>query len=360
MVTLESLIDEGTNIREGIKYIPTAPGVARMYKAFSLSDTKIYGVWKSKVIRYLYKNFSGDRCIGDFENAIAEFEKHHFDSSLFDVVNGILVSCQEINDNENQEKESIIDKIYRLEADYEKRASSINGINKLETIKAFHDWYNATLRYLGLFFDEGNAFFKEISTIQTGGNGHTLKFVFDEIKTKVHLLLDKTEKISSNAQVITTKHEPTIMNSKKVFIVHGHDNEMKLAVARLLENLDFEPIILSEQADQGRTFIKKFEEESNVGYAVVLMSDKDDMGAEVGSLDYKPRARQNVILELGYFIGRLGRKNHVCVLKKGNVEVPSDIFGVVYKSFSSNDDGWKYALAKELKAAGYSVDMNKI
>lgn len=360
MVTLESLIEEGTNIREGIKYIPTVPGVVRMYKAFSLPDTKIYGTWKSKVIRYLDKNFSGDRCISDFENAIAEFEKHHCDPSLFDVVNGILISCQEINDDEKQEKESVIDKIYRLEADYEKRASSINGINKLETIKAFHDWYDATLRYLGQFFDEKNAVFKKISTIQTGGNGHTLKFVFDEIKTKVHLLLDKTEKISSNAQVITTKHEPTTINSKKVFIVHGHDNEMKLAVARLLENLDFEPIILSEQADQGRTIIEIFEEESNVGFAVVLMSDKDDMGTEVGSSDYKPRARQNVILELGYFIGRLGRKNHVCVLKKGNVEVPSDILGVVYKSFSSNDDGWKFALAKELKAAGYSVDMNKV
>lgn len=360
MVTLESLIEEGTNIREGIKYIPTAPGVVRMYKAFSLSDTKIYGTWKSKVIRYLDKNFSGDRCIGDFENAIAKFEKHHCDPSLFDVVNGILVSCQEINDDENLKKEPVIDKIYRLEADYEKRASSINGINKLETIKAFHDWYDVMLRFLGQFFDEKNAIFKKIIAIQTGGNGHTLKFVFDEIKTNVHLLLDKTEKNSSNAHVITTKHEPTIINSNKIFIVHGHDNEMKLAVARLLENLDFEPIILSEQSDQGRTIIEKFEEESNVGFAVVLMSDKDDMGAEVGSLDYKPRARQNVILELGYFIGRLGRKNHVCVLKKGNVEVPSDILGVVYKTFSSNDDGWKFALAKELKAAGYSVDMNKI
>ena len=68
------------------------------------------------------------------------------------------------NDDENQEKESVIDKIYRLEADYEKRASSIDGINKLETIKAFHDWYDATLRYLGQFFDQKNAIFKKIST----------------------------------------------------------------------------------------------------------------------------------------------------------------------------------------------------
>ena len=213
MVTLESLIEEGTNIREGIKYIPTVPGVVRMYKAFSLPDTKIYGTWKSKVIRYLDKNFSGDRCISDFENAIAEFEKHHCDPSLFDVVNGILISCQEINDDEKQEKESVIDKIYRLEADYEKRASSINGINKLETIKAFHDWYDATLRYLGQFFDEKNAVFKKISTIQTGGNGHTLKFVFDEITDGMDSLLES--KVVDNLLQLVDK---TI-----VFVTHGMD-----------------------------------------------------------------------------------------------------------------------------------------
>lgn len=360
MVTLESLIEEGTKIREGITYIPPANGVIRMYKVYGLSDTKVYGIWKSKVVRYLDKNFPGDRCLVDFEKAIAEFENHRYSPSLFDVAYGILVSCQEIDNDEEQGQESIIEKIYRLEADYDKRVSSPTGINKPETIKAFHNWYDAMLRYLGQYFDEKNATFKRISTIQTGGNGFSLKFVFDEIKSNVHLLLDKTEKMNSNVPVIKKEPVPTDIMTRKVFIVHGHDNEMKLSVARLLEKLDFEPIILSEQTDQGRTIIEKFEEESNVGFAVVLMSDEDDIGAEAGSSDYKPRARQNVILELGYFIGKLGRKNHVCVLKKGNVEVPSDILGIVYKSYSSNDDGWKFALAKELNASGYSVDLNKI
>ena len=360
MVTLGSLIEEGSIIRDGIKYIPPANGVIRTYKVYGLSDTKAYGIWKSKVIRYLDKNFPRDRCLTDFENAIADFEKHHCSPSLFDVANGILISCQEIDNNVEYGQESVIDKIYRLEADYEKRATALNGVNKVETIKAFHDWYDVMLRYLGQFFDEKNAAFKRISTIQTGGNGHTLKCVFDEIKSNVHLLLDKTEMINSNVPVITKEHVSTVIMTKKIFLVHGHDNEMKLSVARLLEKLDFEPIILSEQTDQGRTIIEKFEEESNVGFAVVLMSDEDDMGAEVGSSDFKPRARQNVILELGYFIGKLGRKNHVCVLKKGNVEVPSDILGVVYKSYSSDDDGWKFSLAKELKSAGYNVDLNKI
>lgn len=163
-----------------------------------------------------------------------------------------------------------------------------------------------------------------------------------------------------NCGETTTESKSTIQMTKKVFIVHGHDDEMKLNVARLLEQFKLEPIILSEQPDKGRTIIEKFEEESNVGFAVVLMSDKDDMGAAVGSSDYKPRARQNVILELGYFIGRLGRQNHVCVLKKGNVEVPSDILGIVYKAYNGDDEGWKLALAKELKAAGYQIDFNQI
>lgn len=146
--------------------------------------------------------------------------------------------------------------------------------------------------------------------------------------------------------------------SNKVFIVHGHDDDMKSSVARVLEKLNIEPIILSEQPNQGRTIIEKFEDESNVDYAVVLLSDKDDHGSEITSNQLKPRARQNVILELGYFIGKLGR-NRVFVLKKNDVEIPSDILGVVYTEYDNNE-GWKYSLCKELRELGYSVDMNKI
>lgn len=154
MVTLESLIEEGTKIREGIKYIPSTNSVIRLYDAYGLSDTKVYGTWKNKVIRYLDKYFPGDRCLADFENAITDFEKHHCSPSLFDVANGILVSCQEIDNDEELGQESIIEKIHRLEADYYNRASSPTGINKPETIKAFHNWYDVMLRYLGQYFDE--------------------------------------------------------------------------------------------------------------------------------------------------------------------------------------------------------------
>lgn len=146
--------------------------------------------------------------------------------------------------------------------------------------------------------------------------------------------------------------------TNKIFIVHGHDEGMKQAVARSLEQQGLEPIILSEQPNSGRTIIEKFEEESNVGFAVVLMSDQDDHGAEVNCMKLKPRARQNVILELGYFIGKLGRRK-VFVLRKGDVEIPSDILGVVYQSY--DDAGaWRYNLCDELSSAGYDVDKNKI
>ncbi|WP_410507215.1 nucleotide-binding protein [Methanosarcina hadiensis] len=150
--------------------------------------------------------------------------------------------------------------------------------------------------------------------------------------------------------------------SNQVFVVHGHDNEMKETVARVLKNVGLEPIILHEQVDKGRTIIEKFEECSdNVSFAVVLLSP-DDMGfkkdQQPESANY--RARQNVILELGYFLGKLGREN-VCALlnAKENFEFPSDIFGKLYIPYDSNS-GWKLALAKELDSAGYDIDYTKL
>ena len=144
--------------------------------------------------------------------------------------------------------------------------------------------------------------------------------------------------------------------SRKVFVVHGHHEGMREAVARFLEKLEFEPLILHEQANQGRTIIQKIEGNSDVGFAVVLLSP-DDEGAKTGESP-QPRARQNVILELGYFIGRLGR-DRVCALKSDDLEIPSDFHGVVYTPYDSNG-GWRQALAKELAGAGFDIDWNSV
>ena len=123
------------------------------------------------------------------------------------------------------------------------------------------------------------------------------------------------------------RQRPQISNeNRRVFIVHGHDGGPREAIARFLERLGFEPVILHEQANRGATIIEKFEKNADVGFAIVLLTPDDKGGPKEGSL--QPRARQNVILELGYFVGRLGRES-VCALKSGELELPSDILGVV-------------------------------
>jgi predicted nucleotide-binding protein len=144
--------------------------------------------------------------------------------------------------------------------------------------------------------------------------------------------------------------------SRKIFIVHGHDDGARETVARFLERIGLEAVILHEQANQGRTIIEKVVAHSDVGFAVVLLTPDDEGCAKGG--EPEPRPRQNVLLELGYFIGRLGREK-VCALKRGTLEIPSDFAGVVWETMDSNG-GWKQALARELEAAGHSIDWNKV
>jgi predicted nucleotide-binding protein len=144
--------------------------------------------------------------------------------------------------------------------------------------------------------------------------------------------------------------------SRKIFIVHGHEGAPREAVARFLEKIGFEPIILHEQANQGRTVIEKVEDTSDVGFAVILLTP-DDEGCVKGGTP-QPRARQNVLLELGYFIGRITRRR-VCTLKVGELEIPSDWHGVIDEPFDTNG-AWKQTLARELQAANYEVNWNKV
>ena len=134
----------------------------------------------------------------------------------------------------------------------------------------------------------------------------------------------------------------------KIFIVHGRDPLIKTEVARFLTKINLEPVILHERPNGGRTLIAKFQEESaDIQFAIVLMTP-DDVGGLV-SASQQPRARQNVIFELGFFIGKLGA-GKVCALVKGAIERPSDFDAVVYTSY--DDAGaWKLELARELKHA---------
>ena len=145
--------------------------------------------------------------------------------------------------------------------------------------------------------------------------------------------------------------------SRRVFVVHGHDEEAKQTVARYLEKLDLEAIILHEQPNKGRTIIEKFEDYADVGFAVVLLTPDDVGSAKEETDNQTPRARQNVIFELGFFVGKLGRQR-VCALHKGDVEIPTDFYGVVWVALDSGQ--WRLDLGRELQAAGLDVDLNKL
>ncbi|MDP2749017.1 nucleotide-binding protein [Pseudomonas sp.] len=170
----------------------------------------------------------------------------------------------------------------------------------------------------------------------------------------INALKADLEDLEPNSPVAAPSRSTTPGDSTRIFLVHGHDEAVRETVARFLEKLGIEVIILHEQANGGRTIIEKIEHHSDVGMAVVLLTP-DDVGGKVGG-ELEPRVRQNVLLELGYFIGALGR-NKVCALKSGNVEIPTDFAGVVWTPMSGE---WRTALARELKIAGYEVDWNKV
>jgi predicted nucleotide-binding protein len=141
-----------------------------------------------------------------------------------------------------------------------------------------------------------------------------------------------------------------------IFVVHGHDSPAKTEVARLIERAGLTAIILHEQANASRTLIQKFEDHGSAsGFAVVIVTPDDVGGSDANHL--RPWARQNVIGEMFWFAGKLGR-TRVCALVKGDVEMPSDFVGVTYTQMDDRG-AWKHELLRELRAAGYKIDWEK-
>ncbi|WP_313077852.1 nucleotide-binding protein [Agrobacterium pusense] len=194
----------------------------------------------------------------------------------------------------------------------------------------------------------GYLYYGSSSKIMSGINGITGQLIIPFVR-------DYKTYVTTSGQ---TEPRLVLPTSNKIFIVHGHDEGALNGLARFLEKLKLEVIILKEQPNQGRTIIEKYEASAaEVGFAVVLLTP-DDVGSAVSAEGQKQRARQNVIFELGYFAGKLGR-GRVCLLRKGNLEIPSDLFGIVYTDMDPGE-GWKQALVKELKAAKIEFDANRM
>ncbi len=150
---------------------------------------------------------------------------------------------------------------------------------------------------------------------------------------------------------LSQKQHP--VSSREVFVVHGRDEDALRAVEQVIRSLGLEPVVLYKQPNQGRTVIEQFEKHSDVGFAVVLLTPDDLAHNKKTPKEIEERARQNVILELGYFMAKLGR-DCVCALKKGEVDRPSDIHDVLYVEM---DEGgaWREQLAQEMREAGLTV-----
>ncbi|HHU85007.1 MAG TPA: nucleotide-binding protein [Clostridiales bacterium] len=207
--------------------------------------------------------------------------------------------------------------------------------------KEIHNWYNRNISSL-----INSHFYEELT--------YNMKKM-DNILEDISANREKYEKVFS-LPVIEQKN--SLIDDSNIFIVHGRDDGIKNEVARFIEKLKLNPIILHEQSSGGDTIIEKIERYSNVGFGIVLYTPCDKGGLANEHFEAKFRARQNVVFEHGYLIGKLGRKK-VVALVKDNVEKPNDISGIVYVNYDLNG-AWKTEIAKELHSSGYPIDFNDL
>ncbi|RXH41301.1 TIR domain-containing protein [Bradyrhizobium zhanjiangense] len=176
------------------------------------------------------------------------------------------------------------------------------------------------------------------------------------LQGEVDALKEHLEYSREPANVHTVSLPTATQLSNEVFIVHGRDEAAKATVARVIERAGLKPVILHEQPNGGKTIIEKFEEHGSAAGFAVIIATPDDVGGLAGPTpDLRPRARQNVVGEMFWFAGRLGR-DKVCALVKGEIEMPTDFAGVVYTPMDDHG-GWRPKLLQELSAAGYK-DLN--
>jgi predicted nucleotide-binding protein len=201
-------------------------------------------------------------------------------------------------------------------------------------------------------------------TIRRGLNATLLGNGFDEFQASklsiVNGLRAAAHLIGDQPLKLPTTPTKTVIRSNRVFIVHGHDHVAKSELELYLTELGLEPVVLHRQADEGKTVIEKFEKHSDVGYAFIILTPDEiaypisDEKVADDKRRKERRPRPNVVLEFGYFIGRLGREN-VCCLYTGEVDLPSDVSGILYKEFHTHVKEIFYDIRKELLQRNYKL-----
>ncbi len=224
-----------------------------------------------------------------------------------------------------------------------------------------------TILYIRKCFGDDSSYLNEIKNIHFHSlniyNNNNQLEIWNSGKKKlenlINTMIEDIELSSMSKENLVSDENNNGVIYNKVFIIHGHDNALKQEVARFIEKIGLEAIILHEQANKGRTIIEKFEGFADVGFAIALLTPDDEviMMSDRSNKKSYFRARQNVIFEMGFFIGILGRERVFPLVKGDDVEIPSDYMGVVYTKYEGGN--WKLDLIKELKAVGYDCDANK-
>ena len=168
-----------------------------------------------------------------------------------------------------------------------------------------------------------------------------------------------------NAEKITTLLSGTTASSiqnRKVFVVYGHDNNARTQLEAMLRRWDLEPLILDQLISSGQTIIEKLEEYTQQANFGIVLATPDDIGYPKNDESKKQyRVRQNVVLELGMLLSRIGREKVAILLSQAeDMEKPSDIDGLIYIPFKDNVEETKLSLAKEMQNNGYALDIAKL
>jgi predicted nucleotide-binding protein len=198
-----------------------------------------------------------------------------------------------------------------------------------------------------------------IRGVNTNHPQHRFKTLKERVEVKINALESLLAKVNLiHSEVETSRpdielQQAAITLNDTVFIIHGHDDAMKKAVQLFLTRANLKDIVLHEQPDKNRTVIEKLIEEGNSAAYVIALLSPDDI-----QKDGTVRARQNVVLEIGYFIGKLGREK-VRILRKGEVVIPSDLQGILYENYDE-EGAWRIKLLKEMQAVGLPIDLTTV
>jgi predicted nucleotide-binding protein len=181
-----------------------------------------------------------------------------------------------------------------------------------------------------------------------------------DLKAQAERVFSGEPPVSQTIDQTTVSNTFRAVSPRRVFIVYGHDADAREQLELILRRLSLEPIVLQNVPSTGDTIIEKLEALTAADFACVLLTP-DDEGHPAGvSKEKRPRARQNVVLELGMVLAKLGRRR-VAILTKGKkLERPSDIEGLIYLPFQQRVDEVKNHLAANLQEAGFEIQVKDL